>query len=132
MCFKLYQKVDLKLFQGMTKIPFTLRHVLGSVIVVSNWENSLPEVFLGKGILKTCSKITGEHPYRSVIYCEATLLKSHFGMGVLLWIYCIFSEQLFLGTPLSGCFWEFMVYCLKHKFSNKLSEVSKKDFSNSL
>ena len=26
-----------------------------------------PKVFLGKGILKICSKFTGEHPYRSVI-----------------------------------------------------------------
>ena len=26
-----------------------------------------PEVFLGKGVLKTCSKFTGEHPCRSVI-----------------------------------------------------------------
>ena len=33
--------------------------------------------------------------------CFATLLKSHLGMGVLL----IFSEHLFLGAPLGGCFW---------------------------
>ena len=33
-----------------------------------------------------------------------TLLKSHFGMGVLLSICCIFSENLFLRTPLDGCF----------------------------
>ena len=26
-----------------------------------------PELFLGKGVLKICSKFTGEHPYRSVI-----------------------------------------------------------------
>ena len=31
---------------------------------------------------------------------HATLLKSHFGMGVLLEICCIFSEHLFLRTPL--------------------------------
>ena len=34
-----------------------------------------------------------------------TLLKPHFGMGVLLYICCIFSEHLFLGTPLDDCFW---------------------------
>ena len=34
----------------------------------------------------------------------ATLLKSHFGMGVLLYISCIFSEHLFLRTPPGGCF----------------------------
>ena len=28
---------------------------------------SRPEVFLGKGVLKICSKFTGEHPSRSVI-----------------------------------------------------------------
>ena len=37
----------------------------------------------------------------------ATLLKSRFGMGVLLWICCIFSEHLFLRTPLEGCFWRY-------------------------
>ena len=26
-----------------------------------------PDVFLGKGVLKICSKFTGEHPYRGVI-----------------------------------------------------------------
>ena len=34
--------------------------------------------------------------------------KLHFGMGVLLYIkfvLCIFSQQIFLRTPLHGCFW---------------------------
>ena len=39
---------------------------------------------------------------RFQLSCFATLLKSHFGTGVLL--YCIFSEHLFLRTPLKGCF----------------------------
>ena len=30
-------------------------------------QNSPPEVLLGKGVLKICSKLTGEHPCRSVI-----------------------------------------------------------------
>ena len=42
--------------------------------------------------------------------CSATLLKSHFGMGVLLYICCTFSEYLFLETPLSGCFWVSLVF----------------------
>ena len=42
-----------------------------------------PEVFLGKGVLKICSKFTEEHPCLSA-NCKATLLKSHFDMGVLL------------------------------------------------
>ena len=33
----------------------------------------------------------------------AILSKLHFGMGVLLYIYCIFSENLFLRTPLESC-----------------------------
>ena len=48
--------------------------------------SSLPEVFLRKGVMKICRKFTGEHSCRSVISIKllATLLKSHFGMGVLL------------------------------------------------
>ena len=46
--------------------------------------SSHPEVFLGKGVLKICSKFIGEYPCRSEI--------------------CAFSEHLFLGTPLDGCF----------------------------
>ena len=34
--------------------------------------------YLDKGVLRLCSKVTGENP------CFATLLKSSFGMGVLL------------------------------------------------
>ena len=33
-----------------------------------------------------------------MLKCDTTLLKSHFGMGVLLKICCIFSERLFLKT----------------------------------
>ena len=39
---------------------------------------------------------------RDLLKCFATLLKSHFGMGVLLQICCIFPEQLFIRTPLHG------------------------------
>ena len=35
--------------------------------------------------------------------CKATLLKPHFDMDVLLQICCIYSEHLFLRTPLEGC-----------------------------
>ena len=46
---------------------------------------STPEVFLGKGLLKICSKFTDEYSCRSVISIsfKTTLLKSHFGMSVL-------------------------------------------------
>ena len=68
------------------------------------WYNrsSPPEVFLWEGVLKICSTFAGEHPCRNVISIK---LKSHFGMDVLLQICCIFSEHLFLRTPLEGCFW---------------------------
>ena len=54
-----------------------------------------------KGVLrKRCSENLPENTH-----AEATLLKSHFRMGVLLQICCIFSAHLFLRTPLMGCFW---------------------------
>ena len=43
--------------------------------------SSHTDVFLRKGALKICSKFTGKHPCRS---CRTTLLKSHFGMAILL------------------------------------------------
>ena len=44
------------------------------------------KILFRKGVLKICSKFSGEHPCRSMfsISCFATLLKSHFDMGVLL------------------------------------------------
>ena len=68
--------------------------------------NALKEKFhsasfpLEKGVLKISSKFTGEHPCRSVI----SIKLSHFGMGVFLWICCIFSKNLLLRTPLDSCF----------------------------
>ena len=62
-----------------------------------DFRSSRQEVIRGKGILKICSKLL------------ATLLKSLFGMGFLLYICCIFSENLFPGTPLGGCLWDFAV-----------------------
>ena len=35
---------------------------------------------------------------------KATLLKSHFGMSVLLYVCCICSEHLFLRTPSGLCY----------------------------
>ena len=54
-----------------------------------------------RGVLKKiCSEIM-----QQIYGCFATLLKSHFGTGALPQICCIFSEHLFLRTPLDGCFW---------------------------
>ena len=41
--------------------------------LVRNYGSSPPEMFLSKGILKICSKFTGEHPWWSVIYWDCTL-----------------------------------------------------------
>ena len=67
--------------------------------------SSLPEVFLIKGVLKICSKFTGEHPYRSVISIK---LLCNF-IEIALWHGCspanlrdIFGAP-FLGTPLGSC-----------------------------
>ena len=38
-----------------------------TIAVVWNTRSSRPEVFLGKGVLKLCSKFTVEHPCQSVI-----------------------------------------------------------------
>ena len=56
--------------------------VIMNMIYKSNsFRSSLPEVFLGKGVLKICSKFTGEHLCRSMISIK---FQSHFGMGGLL------------------------------------------------
>ena len=49
------------------------------ILVTSIFRRSPPAVFLRKGVLKICSKFTGEHPCRSGISIK--LLKSHFSMG---------------------------------------------------
>ena len=48
-------------------------------------------MFIGKGVLKICSKFTGEHPCRSLI-------------SIKLFCRTLFSEHFYLRTPLGGCF----------------------------
>ena len=43
---------------------------------------------------------------------KVALLKSHFGMGVLLQICCMFSEHLFLRTFLEGCLFSVIILYL--------------------
>ena len=52
----------------------------------------------------------------------ATLLRSHFVMGVLLQICCIFSEHLFVRIPLGGCFCVFSIKCLLSMSSVSICE----------
>ena len=81
-----------ELFETKNEHQYNLRRNSQFIIPAVNWvyhgtdRSSLPEVFIGKVVLKICSKFTGDHPCRSVISIKlfATLLKSHFGMGVLL------------------------------------------------
>ena len=79
-------------------------------VVLWNFTSSHPEVFLRKVVLKKCSKFRGEHPCRSAI---SIMLKSHFGIGVLLYICCIFSEHHFFRTPLGSCFWNLLLILFK-------------------
>ena len=44
---------------------FNLVHIIGTL--QTSYLYFIPEVFLLKGVLKICSKFTGEHPCRSVI-----------------------------------------------------------------
>ena len=58
---------------------------------LQSFRSSHPEVFLGKGVLKICSKFTGEHPCRSVIsiklQSKATAKQSNF-IEITLWHRC--------------------------------------------
>ena len=67
--------------------------------------SSPPVVFLGKGVLKICSKFTGEHPCRIVIsiklacnFIEITLRHGCLSVNLL------YISQHLLRTPLKGCF----------------------------
>ena len=83
-----------------------------------SFRSSLLEVFYKNGVYKSFAKFTGKHLFQTEAalqnthakvqfqwICFVTLLKSHFRIGVLQWPCCIFSEHLFLRTPLDGCFW---------------------------
>ena len=60
------------------------------------------QVFLGKGVVKICSKCTGEHPCRTVI---STMLQSNF-IEIAFWHRCSPVNLLHIfGTPIEGCFW---------------------------
>ena len=69
-------------------------------------KSSHPEVLLRKGVLKICSKFTGEHPCQSVIsiklqrnFIEITLRHGCSPVNLLHTF-----RTPFLGTPMGGCF----------------------------
>ena len=63
----LYISVSMTCYtERVLKIPFqNCRETL--LMYVRSSRSSRPEVFSGEGVLKICSKFTGEHPYRSAI-----------------------------------------------------------------
>ena len=71
------------------------------------YRSSPPEVFLGKCVLKICSKFTGQHPCRSVISIKlhSNFIKIALRHGCSPVNLLHISEYLFLRTPLTGCFW---------------------------
>ena len=65
------------------------------------------EVFLGKVILKICSKFTGEHPCQSMISIKllCNFIEITFQDGFSLVDLLHISEHLFIRTPMNGYFW---------------------------
>ena len=70
------------------------------------YRSSRPEMFLKKGVLKICSKFTGDHPCRSVIsiklLCNFIEIALRDGCSPVNLLH-IFRTP-FLRTPLDGCF----------------------------
>ena len=93
--------VNFAVISSAIKITDSIPLCIGHFLFLVGWSllsrNSHQEVFLVKGILKIRSKFTGEHPCRSVISIKllATLLKLHFGMGVLLQFAAYFQKTFY-------------------------------------
>ena len=72
-----------------------------------------------RGVLrKRCSKNMQQIYRRTAMQkCDLGMkVQSNFSMGVLLWICCIFSEHLFLRTPLDGYFWQLILNLISTYF----------------
>ena len=80
------------------------------------------KVFSGKDVLKTCGKFTGEHPCRKVISIKLQKnfleIKLRHGCSP---VNLLFSEHLFIRTPLENCFCGFKG---KHCFAEASSRKS--------
>ena len=86
-------------------IHLEIRNTFVTLDVIYINRSSRPEVFLGKGILKTCSKFTGEHPCWSV----TSIKLQHFWNHTSTWVFsskfsAYFFYQIFLRTSLDSCF----------------------------
>ena len=113
---KLFQRIIIAFdFQNHNQFSQILFHVTGQFLYPlktskNQNESNRPDVFFTKGVLKICSKFETDW--------FATLLKSHFGIAILLQICCIFSEHPFLRTTLDDCFYQ--------RFSDVLKSYRKK------
>ena len=66
----LFQSLDptlLKILDARLSLLLDFNWFLKCFLDGSCFRSSHPEVLLGKGVLKICSKVTGEHPCRSAI-----------------------------------------------------------------
>ena len=63
----LQQKTAQILKERIQKNLFHLQQVMRQIAMIHQFRSSPPGVFLGKGVLKICSKFAGEHPCRSAI-----------------------------------------------------------------
>ena len=78
------------------------RENIAQVITINRSSHS--EVFLRKGVLKICSKFTGEHPCRSAISISFIEIALRHGCSPATLLH-IFRTPFPRRTPLSGCFW---------------------------
>ena len=80
----------------------------------TNFRSSGPEVFLGKGVLKICSKFTGDHPCESAISIKLLhILRTTFLKNTSGWLLLWFPEV--------KVFWKVCGNCafLQSKFPNQ-------------
>ena len=85
---------------------FLLFGYLPKYLLIHFLRSNLPEMLLGNGVLKICSKLIGEHPCRSVISIklQSSLFEITLRHGCSPVNLQQFSEHLFLRTSLDGCF----------------------------
>ena len=62
----IYAYVYINIYEQKPSKAILLDHLAETFFILSIFRSSRPEVFLGKSVLKICSKFTGEHPYIGV------------------------------------------------------------------